>query len=61
MVNANIDNFEISYEESVSDYKHLENLEEIRRTNGPIPSSLLLDMKKRVFVTSTVGKSSKNH
>jgi uncharacterized membrane protein len=40
MVNANIDIFEISYEESVSHFKRLENLEKIRRTNGPNPSSL---------------------
>jgi hypothetical protein len=40
MVNANIDIFEMSYEESVSYCKHLENLEKIRRTNGPNPSSL---------------------
>jgi hypothetical protein len=40
MVNANIDIFEISYEESISYFKRLENLEMIRRTNGPNPSSL---------------------
>jgi hypothetical protein len=34
-------------------------LEKIRRTNGPSPSSLPLDNKKSV--TSSVGKSSKNH
>jgi hypothetical protein len=39
MVNANIDIFEMSYEESVSYFKRLENLEKIRRTNGPNPSS----------------------
>jgi hypothetical protein len=61
MVNANMDIFEMSYEESVSDFKHLENLEKIRRTNGPNPSSLLLDNKKEVSVTSSVGRSSKNH
>jgi hypothetical protein len=37
IVNANIDIFEISYEESVSYFKLLENLERIRRTNGPNP------------------------
>jgi hypothetical protein len=42
----------MSYEESVSYFKRLENLEKIRRTNGN---------KKRVSVTSSVGKSSKNH
>jgi hypothetical protein len=61
MVNANIDIFEMSYEESVSDFKRLENLEKIRRTNGPNPSSLQVDNKKRVSVSSSVGKSSKNH
>jgi hypothetical protein len=35
MVNPNIDIFEISYEESVSYFKRLENLEKIRRTNAP--------------------------
>jgi hypothetical protein len=40
MVNANIDIFEMSYEESVSYFKCLEKLEKIRRTNSPNPSSL---------------------
>jgi hypothetical protein len=61
MVNANIDIFEMTYEESVSYFKHLENLEKIRRTNGPNPSSLPVDNKKRVSVTISVGKHSKNH
>jgi hypothetical protein len=51
--------WEMSYEESVSYFKRLENLEKIRRTNGPYPSSLPVDNKKSV--TSSVGKSSKNH
>jgi hypothetical protein len=59
MFNANIDIFEMSYEESVSYFKLLENLEKIRCTNGPKPSSLPVDNKKSV--TSSVGKSSKNH
>jgi hypothetical protein len=59
MVNANIDIFEMTYEESVSYFKCLENLEKIRRTNGPNPSSLPVVNKKPV--TSSVGKSSKNH
>jgi hypothetical protein len=59
VVNANIDIFEISYEESVSYFKRLENLEKIRHTNGPNPSALPVDNKKPV--TSSVGKSSKNH
>jgi hypothetical protein len=50
MVNVNIDIFEMSYEESVSYFKRLENLEKIRRTNGPNPSSLSVDNKKRVSV-----------
>jgi hypothetical protein len=45
MVNANIDIFEMTYEESVSYFKFLENLEKIRRTNGPNPSSLPVDNK----------------
>jgi hypothetical protein len=63
MVNANIDVFEMSYEESLSYCKRLENLEKIRRTNGPNPSSLPVDNQKRISVTSFsgVGKSSKNH
>jgi hypothetical protein len=40
IVNANIDIFEMSYEESVSYFKRLENLEKISRTNGPSPASL---------------------
>jgi hypothetical protein len=61
MVNANIVMFEISYEESVTYFKCLENLEKIRCTNGPNPSSLPVDNKKRVSVPISVGKSSKNH
>jgi hypothetical protein len=45
MVNANIDIFEMSYKESVSYFKRLENLEKIRCTNGPNPSSLPVDNK----------------
>jgi hypothetical protein len=40
MVNAKIDIFEMTYEESVSYFKRLENLENIKHTNGPNPSSL---------------------
>jgi hypothetical protein len=54
MVNANIDIFEISYEESVSYFKRLENLEKISHTNGPNPSSIPVDNKKSVI--SSVGK-----
>jgi hypothetical protein len=55
MVNANIDIFDMSHEESVSYFKRLENLEKIRRTNGPNPSSLPVNNKKRVSVTSNIG------
>jgi hypothetical protein len=48
----------MTYEESVSYFKHLENLEKIRQTNDPNPSSLPVDNKK--YVTSSVGKSN-NH
>jgi hypothetical protein len=61
MVNANIDIFEMSYEESVSYFKHLENLVKIRRTNGPNPFILPVDNEKIVSVTSSLGKYSKNH
>jgi hypothetical protein len=61
MVNANIENYEKPYEESVSYFKCLENLEKIRRTNGPNPSSLPADNKKRASVARSVVKSSKNH
>jgi hypothetical protein len=59
MVNSNIDIFEMTYEESVSYFKRLENFEKIRRTNGPYPSSLPVDNKKPV--TISVGKSSEHH
>jgi hypothetical protein len=39
MLNTIIDIFEMSYEESVSYFKRLENLEKIRCTNGPSPPS----------------------
>jgi hypothetical protein len=61
MVNANIDIFEMTFEESVSYFKRLENQEKIRCTNGPNPSSLPIDNKKTDFVNNGVGKSSKNH
>jgi hypothetical protein len=35
MVHANLEVFEMSYEESVPYFKHLENLEKIRGNNGP--------------------------
>jgi hypothetical protein len=60
-VNANIDIFEMSYEESVTYFKRLENLEKIRHTNGRNPSSLPADNKKSISVSSSVGNPSKNH
>jgi hypothetical protein len=51
----------MSYKEFESYFKRLENLENIRHTNGPNPYSLPVDNKKHVSVTSSVGKSSKNH
>jgi hypothetical protein len=45
MVNSNIDIFEMSYEECVSYFIRLENLEKIRRTNGLSPASLPVDKK----------------
>jgi hypothetical protein len=50
----------MSYEESVSYLQSLENLENIRQTYGPGPAILPVDNKKRVSVTSSVGKSHKN-
>jgi hypothetical protein len=58
MVNANIDIFEMIYEESVSYFKPLEKLEKITHINGPSAASLPKDNKKS-FIGS-VGKSSKN-
>jgi hypothetical protein len=61
MVNANIDICVMSYEESVSYFKILENLERILRTNGLNSSSRPVDIKKIVSVTSSLGKSCKNY
>ena len=57
MVAASIDIFEMSYEESVSYFKRLENLEKIWRTNRQAPT-LPVDNKKHV--TSSVGKARKS-
>jgi hypothetical protein len=59
-INANIENFEMSYEESVSYFKRLKKLEKIRRTNRLNASLLPIDIKKRVSVTSGERKSSEN-
>jgi hypothetical protein len=48
------------HEESVFHFKCLENLEKIRRTNGPGPDKLPIDNKKRGSVTNSLGKYSKN-
>jgi hypothetical protein len=60
MVNSHIDIFEMTYEESVSYFKHLEKLEKIRRSNGPSPASLPINNEKRISATIILGKSSKN-
>jgi hypothetical protein len=57
MVNANIDIFKIFYEESVSYFKHLKNLEKIRRING---HTTLPEVDDEKFATISVGKYSKN-
>jgi hypothetical protein len=46
IVNAKIDIFELSYEESMNYFKHFKNLEKINRTNGLNPSSLPVDNEK---------------
>jgi hypothetical protein len=58
MVNANIDFWDDLWR-IISYFKCLQNLENIRRTNGPNPSFLPVDNRK--FVTSIVDKSSENH
>jgi hypothetical protein len=49
MVAANINIFSMSYEESVSYFKGLENLEKLKQTNGMAPT-LSLDNKKMSLV-----------
>jgi hypothetical protein len=60
MVDSNIDIFEMSDEESVSNFKRLENSEKIIRTNGPGPATIPVDKWKYVSVTSSICKSLKN-
>jgi hypothetical protein len=43
MADAKIDIFEMSHEDPVSYFNLLENLEKIRCTNGPNPSSIPID------------------
>jgi hypothetical protein len=45
IVNANIHTFEMSYEESVSYFKHFKKLEKIRCTNSPSPAKLPVENK----------------
>jgi hypothetical protein len=59
MVAANINIFAMSYEEFVSYFKRLENIEKIRRTNGPSPM-LHVDNKKSVTSSIGTGKSNKS-
>jgi hypothetical protein len=60
MINAKIDVFETSHEETVSCINSLKTLELLRRTNGPGPPTLSVYVKNRVSVTIIVGKSSQN-
>jgi hypothetical protein len=53
MLAANIDIFSMSYEESVSYFKRLENLEKLKRANGMAPT-LPVDNKINV-ASSSVG------
>jgi hypothetical protein len=54
MVSANIDIFSMTYEDSVANFKRLENLEKIRKTNGLL-SPLTVDNKKLEAVNTVVG------
>jgi hypothetical protein len=60
MVTANIEIFELSYEESVSYFVHLDNLEENRCTNGLGTVIIPLESMKRVSINRSESKSSKN-
>ena len=59
MVAANIEIFEMSYEESVSYFKRLENLEKIQRTHGPAPT-LPVDNKNNVTISVCKSRKSSN-
>jgi hypothetical protein len=61
MVNANIESFEMSYEESVSYFKRLNNSEKFRRNNGEGPTTVPVHNKKIISATSSIGNSSENH
>jgi hypothetical protein len=58
IIYANIDIFEMSYEESVCYFKRLENLKKIKCTNGPDTHTLQVDYEKSF--TNSVCKPSKN-
>jgi hypothetical protein len=60
MFNTIIEVFEMSYEESVSYFKRLENLEKNRRTNGLGPAILFFWCKDPNSVTDGKVKSSEN-
>jgi hypothetical protein len=60
MLNANIDIFDMSYEESVSNFKFLENLEKIEPTNSPGEATIPVITKNIVFVSIIVSKYSNN-
>jgi hypothetical protein len=59
MILANIDIFEMNYEEAISYFKHLENLEKICLTNGPAPNTTTEDNKKPVTSSVAAGKAKK--
>jgi hypothetical protein len=48
-MNVNIDIFEMSYEKLVTYFRHLENLEKIKHTNGPDPDTLSVNNEKKSF------------
>jgi hypothetical protein len=50
----------MSYEESVSYFKYLDNLEKIRRTNGPNRSSLPVNNRKIESIANSMCNSSKS-
>jgi hypothetical protein len=55
MISVNIDIFKMNYEETISYFKRLENLEKIRLTNGPAPNTTV-DNKKSVTSSVDVGQ-----
>ena len=54
MVSANIVIFEMDYESAISNFIRLENLDKIRRTNGPAPT---VAVDNNTSFTSSVGTS----